>query len=54
MHNRLFLAVILAAVVIAVYEIFEPGGLALGYSLIAGCLILIASIAWSRGRRPNS
>jgi cell division protein FtsW (lipid II flippase) len=54
MHNKLFLAVVLAAVVIAVYKIFEPDGLALGYGVIAVGIILVASVVWSKVRRPNS
>ena len=54
MHNRLFLAVVLAGVVIAVYQVFQPDGLALGYGLIAIVLAVVAWFVWSKMRRPRA
>jgi hypothetical protein len=53
-RNRLFLAVVLAAIVIVIYEIFQPDGLALGYGIIAISLVLIASLLWSKMQRSKS
>jgi hypothetical protein len=45
---------VLAGLVIAVYQMFQPDGLALGYGLIAVALALIASFLWSRIRKPKA
>ena len=52
-HNKLFLAVMLAAVVIAIYQLFQPDGLGVGYALIAAAIILVASFVWSKRRKPK-
>ena len=44
MHNKLFLTMILVAVVIAIYKVFRPDGLGLGYGIIVLALILAVSI----------
>ena len=53
MHNRLILFVALAAAVIAIYEMIQPDGLALGYGIIVAGVVLLASFLWSKGRRPK-
>jgi hypothetical protein len=52
-HNRGFLAVVLAGLVIAIYQMFQPDGLALGYGIIAVGLALVAAFLWSKARKPK-
>ena len=53
MPNRGFLAVVLAGLVIAIYQMFQPDGLALGYGIIAVGLALVAAFLWSKARKPK-
>lgn len=54
MHNRLFLALALAALVSAVYQMFQPDGLAFGYGIIALLVIVGACRLWSKRRTPKA
>jgi hypothetical protein len=53
-HNKLFLAVLLAGLVLAIYRMFQPDGLAVGYGLIAAGLVAAAFFIWSKAHKPKA